>query len=215
MNSGWIVAAAMCGLWGCDALQPDKSNLWATSSAPAERPRCDACHGFAPRTGAHRFHLDTLRVVDRDQHITCMDCHSASIAFSKTTVMDTTFFNDDILLPSNHSSNFPWMDFVRGEQFEVNPIDSMPIAWAPREPGAENPYWITAQSKGPGMPGHANGTVDVVFSERSANWTDGDEVVHRASWNPKRLSCNAVACHGSHAADTVRYVWKNVEEATP
>lgn len=197
-------------LWGCDALKPDKTSLWATSAEPVERPRCDACHGFAPRTGAHRFHLDTLRTASRGQTIGCMDCHAASIAYSRTSVVDTTFFQIDG--PALHSKGFPWRDFLRPSEIdpnmiEVNLIDSFPLAAGVRETQAENPFWITAEAKGPGLPGHANGKLDVVFAARN-DYKDDTGLAYKASWNPLRLSCNAVACHGSHAFDTVKYVWK-------
>lgn len=195
-------------LAGCDSLQPDKGPLLAPTSSAQERPRCDACHGMAPRTGAHRFHMDTLRVMNLDQHITCMDCHAASIAFSSAPVQDTIYFNPDPRKPSFHTANFPWQPFQRTDALEVVTVDSMPIAVGMREPGAENPAWMTRASSIRSIPGHANGTVDVVFAERNANWTDGQGVVRRASWNAGRLSCNAVACHGTHADDTVKYVWK-------
>jgi hypothetical protein len=214
MRVQWMALAVLPFAWGCDALKADTSTLWSTSSAQVERPRCDACHGFAPRTGAHRFHLDSVRTVN-GRHTTCMDCHAASIAFSKTTVVDTEFFELDPEKLSNHTADFPWRDFLRPTEIDPGMIsvterDSVPLAWAPREAGAENPFWITAEAKGPGLPGHANGSVDVVFSERSAHFASDDGAIHRASWNPVRLSCNAVACHGSDALDSLKYVWKDV-----
>jgi len=197
-------------LWGCDALKPDKTSLWATSTEPVERPRCDACHGFAPRQGAHRFHLDTTLTVSRGQTITCMDCHSASIAFAKKPVIDTAFFQADG--PTLHTKGYPWRDFLRPSEIdpnmiEINQLDSFPLASKDREPGAANPFWITMEAKGPGLPGHANDTVDVVFAARN-DYRDDAGAVTKASWNPVRLSCNAVACHGSEAFDTDKYVWK-------
>jgi len=218
MRVQWIALCALPFVWGCDALKADTSTLWSTSSAPAYRPRCDACHGFAPRTGGHRYHLDSVRTTS-GRHTTCMDCHAASIAFSKTTIQDTTFWDSDPDFPE-HSASFPWKWFDRTKftgpdaNLEVNALDSLPLAWAEREAGAENPFWITADAKGPGLPGHANGKVDVVFAERNANFidfsTDTNGVVHKASWNPIRLSCNAVACHNSDAMDSAKYVWKDV-----
>lgn len=211
-----LAFAALTILCGCDALKADTSTLWSTSSAPANRPRCDACHGFAPRTGGHRYHLDTMQTYSGDRHITCMDCHAASIAFAKSTTMDTMFFDADPMAMTKHTANYPWQDFIRPDmqdpatQFEMIPTDSVPLAWTTREPGAENPFWITADAKLPGLPGHANGQVDVGFAERNANFTDDDGGVHKASWNPVRLSCNAVACHGSDALDSSKYVWKDV-----
>jgi hypothetical protein len=198
-------------LWGCDALQPDKATLWSTSSAPVERQRCDACHGFAPRTGAHRFHLDTMMSVNHSQNqITCMDCHAASIAFSRTKRIDSVFYDPTFVNPSKHTAGFPWQKFIRGETpDEINTLDSTPVAWAEREKGAENPFWITTEAKAPGLPGHANGVLDVVFAQRNDNWIpDGESVPRKATWDPVRLSCNAVACHGHEASNTVKYVWK-------
>ena len=211
MKRALLAGFAAMSMWGCDALKADKSTLWSTSSAPMERPRCDACHGFAPRNGAHRYHLDTMLSVDHSQNqITCMDCHASSIAHSRSLKMDSVFYDPAFSNPSMHTAGFPWTNFARGSvPDEINAIDSTPIASADREPGAENPFWITAEAKGPGLPGHANGSVDVTFAERNDNWIpDGDSVPRRANWDPVRLTCNAVACHGHRAAETSRYVWK-------
>lgn len=217
MGARWIALATLPFVWGCDALKADTTTLWSTTTEPVERPRCDACHGFAPRTGAHRFHMDTSKMVAGMQTITCMDCHAASIASSRTTVLDTMFFDMDPAVLPKHTKGYPWWDFPRPDTIdpnmvEIKAIDSFPLAFAAPEPGAENPFWITAAAKAPGLPGHANGTLDVVFAERHANFTADDGSVHRASWNPVRLSCNAVACHGSEALDSMKYVWKEPQE---
>lgn len=214
MRVRWTALAALALLGGCDALKADTSTLWSTSAAPQERPRCDACHGFAPRTGAHRYHLDSVRTVE-GRHTTCMDCHAASIAFSKSSVIDTEFLDMDPEKLSNHTADYPWQNFLRPTEIDPNMIlvstrDSVPLAAAVREAGAENPFWITADPKGPGLPGHANGTVDVVFAERNAHFTDENGGVHKASWDPVRLSCNAVACHNADAMNSSKYVWKDV-----
>ncbi len=220
MSRFLIAMACLFGLAGCDALQPDKSGLWATSSAPVERPRCDACHGYAPRTGAHRYHLDTtMQLASRHsiRQITCADCHAASIAYSPPHMQDTLYSSNNNHVPDKHTAGFPWRDFPRPPTFDdILSLDSVPLAWAPREAGAENPFWVTASAKGPGMPGHANGNVDVIFAERNATWYPDDttQAPQRASWDPVRLSCNAVSCHGSCASQTSRYIWKDVVEET-
>lgn len=98
-------------------------------------------------------------------------------------------------------------------------LDSVPLAFAARESGFENPFWITKSSNSPSVPGHANGAVDVVFAERNATWTDTLSIAHRAQWDPVRLSCDAVACHGHDARNTSKYIWKlpvdNTEGAKP
>lgn len=96
-------------LTGCDALQPDRSALMATGAAPVDRPACTACHGYAPRTGSHRFHMDTteLRVA------TCYSCHAASIAVSGTPVMDSLFTD-----PAGNfvrTQGWPWLDLDRSK----------------------------------------------------------------------------------------------------
>ncbi|HXP91654.1 MAG TPA: hypothetical protein VN931_12080 [Fibrobacteria bacterium] len=221
----WISCLGLCVvLTGCDALKPDTSSLLGSNSGvPQERLRCDACHGFAPHTGAHRYHLDTTfqltyldttygkRHVTTDVQITCADCHSASIAMMPGPVLDSIY-----QIPGRsevyHTAGWPWLPFSRtaGTLLDTVTVDSVPLAYAPREAGAENPFWVTRSSPNPHEPGHANGAVDIVFPERDAYWKSPvDGSIHKAVWNPAKLSCAAVACHGSQSLDdSIKYTWR-------
>lgn len=99
MKMPTLALAATVLLAGCDSLQPDRSALLATSERPDVRPRCDACHGFAPRTGAHRYHMDTTRTVSLGRHMTCYDCHSASIEIHRTPMLDSIYYGDGSTQP--------------------------------------------------------------------------------------------------------------------
>ena len=67
-----ILLTGIVMLWGCDALQPDKTSLHATTTDGVARPECNTCHGNPPHTGAHRFHVE-------EKQLACWNCHSASM----------------------------------------------------------------------------------------------------------------------------------------
>ena len=213
----------LAGLWGCDSLSPDSQALAAPANGPQDRPRCDACHGYAPHTGGHRYHLDTAFQVSyrvssygtsrrsTTRQITCANCHAASIAFQANPVRDT-IYRASTGHADRHTSGWPWMPFNRATAgtFDTATLDSVPIPASTREAGMENPFWVTQSSNVPGAPGHANGAVDVVFPERDAYWTDPqDGRTYKATWDPIRMSCAAVACHGSQSLDGELYTWKS------
>lgn len=197
-------------LAGCEAIAPDRSALLATSNAPVERPRCDACHGYAPRTGAHRFHLDptTGRAPN-----SCEDCHAASIVMSGP-VMDSVFSRTfpNPRDPStdttiyNGTAETPWLPFSRtGMVFEPDlsqMVDSIPRMAHPRRADMEFPEWMVRGSDRADVPGHANGKVDVVFAETH------NERGTVAVWNPQRMTCSSVKCHEQPDPGQTRYTWK-------
>lgn len=200
MRSHPFLLAGIAMFAGCDALQPDRSALMATGTAPVDRPACTACHGYAPRTGSHRFHMDTTEL----RATSCYSCHAASIAVSSAPVTDSLF--------SDSAGNFvrtqgwPWLDLDRSKltfQDFTEEIDSMPLLVRWRAPGAEQPEWLTRTSLAHGLPGHANGTVDVVFSR------EHDVQGQRPVWNAQRLSCNTVKCHDRKLEN---YEWKDAVE---
>lgn len=200
MRNPTSLLACLAVLSGCDALQPDRSALMATGTASVDRPACTACHGYAPRTGSHRFHMDTteLRVAS------CYSCHAASIAVSSAPVTDSLFA--DSAGNFVRTQGWPWLDLDRSKltfQDITEEIDSMPLLVRWRAPGAEQPEWLTRTARAHGLPGHANGTVDVVFS------SEHDYRGQRPVWNAPRLSCNTVKCH-DNPLET--YEWKDVDE---
>ncbi len=207
-----ILSCTLALLSACDALQADRTALLATSATPAERPSCNACHGYAPRTGAHRFHLDTTA----QRVASCHDCHAASIAMSGP-VFDSAFRDSQGRIVRTHG--WPWLRLdTAGLTFQPDysaPMDSSPLLARWREPGTEFPEWITRSSSRPDIPGHANGRVDVVISaDHDASiriQTDsGTTRVHmRATWNSQTMSCSSVKCHDEPSRE---YAWK---EPTP
>lgn len=213
--------AACALLTGCDSLKPDTSSLLASGSTPQQRIQCDACHGFAPHTGAHRYHLDTSfqitypttaygrRRITTDVQITCADCHASSIA-TVSGVVDSIYKFPD-RSAQFHTAGWPYRPFQRDSRYLVDTVtvDSVPLAYASRADNAENPFFVTKSATNPGFPGHANGSMDVVFPERDAYWKGSDGIVHKATYNALRLSCAAVACHGSQSLDdSIRYTWR-------
>jgi hypothetical protein len=183
--------------------------------------RCDLCHGFAPHTGAHRYHLDTTfqtsyptaaygkRRIATNVQITCADCHAASIA-TVSGVLDSIYkFPNQS--PVFHTAGWPYRPFVRDARYLVDTVtvDSVPLASASRGDGAENPFFVTKSASDPNLPGHANHLTEVVFPERDAYWKGPNGVVHKATYNPLRLSCAAVSCHGSQSLDdSIKYTWR-------
>ncbi|MCB9495865.1 MAG: hypothetical protein H6686_03155 [Fibrobacteria bacterium] len=200
-------AVLLLGLAGvlasCDAWFPDKTELTSMTAEPVDRPRCDACHGFAPRTGAHRFHLtDSTRISD---HYTCRDCHAASIATHKDAVLDSAFTDEQGRWVSN--IGWPWMQLDRSKVAYADfaeAVDSVPLMARWREPGAENPEWVTVAAAHAGLPGHANGTIDVVFPARRN--LSGEAP---ASFDATAMTCSSVKCHepSDHAPGFI-YHWK-------
>lgn len=197
MNTRWMIAFAGVFLWGCDAISPDRAGLAATTSAPVERPRCDACHGYGPRTGAHRYHLASA---ERSAE-SCQSCHAATIAMTGP-VFDSVF--TDTNGNSFGSQQWPWMPFSReGKVFDSvasSIVDPVPVMVRPRQNGEEFPEWMVLPSNRPDVPGHANGQVDVVIA---ANHHKRGDV---ARWNPQRNSCSSVKCHDNQAGE---YFWKD------
>lgn len=203
-----ILPTLLAILSGCDALQADRTALLATSTSPADRPSCSACHGYAPRTGAHRFHLDTaaLRVAS------CHNCHAASIAVTGP-VFDSAFTDPQGRIVRTHG--WPWQPLdTAGLVYQPDysaPLDSSPRLARWRQPGAEFPEWITRTSSHPDIPGHANGRVDVVIAaEHDATvriQTDSGtiRVRARATWNPQTMTCSSVKCHDDPSRE---YAWK-------
>lgn len=215
MNLRWILPLAGLVLVGCDAISPDRAGLAATTNAPVERPRCDACHAYAPRTGAHRFHLDTTA----NRVISCEDCHAASIVM-KGPVVDSTYsltytIPADTLrkTPARDTTLFfetqgpPWRPFPKeGLTYEPDYLqtkDSVPVVAHVRRPDMEFPEWMTRGSDRPEIPGHANGKVDVIFAETH------NERGSVAVWNPQRMTCSSVKCHEQPDPGHTRYVWKD------
>jgi hypothetical protein len=207
----WLAPLALILLYGCEAIKPDQASLVASSTAPVERPRCDACHAYSPRTGAHRFHLDPT--AGRAPN-SCEACHAASIVMSGP-VMDSVFSrtfpnprdpSTDTTIYSGTNAP-PWESFSRvGMVYEPDYSqmkDSVPVMLHARRPDMEFPEWMTRGSNRPEIPGHANGTVDVVIAEAH------NERGAVAVWNPQRMTCSSVKCHEQPDPGRTRYVWKD------
>lgn len=193
----WLIGMMVLVLVGCDAVSPDRAALLATSNAPVERPRCDACHAYAPETGAHRFHLTN----PAGAVLGCKSCHSASIAVTGP-VFDSAF-TDSAALNSYNTNGWPWKEFSReGKIFDSLSSewkDSVPAKARPPQSGQEFPEWIVRGSDREDIPGHANGKVDVVIDPKH------HERGGVAQWHAQTMTCSSVKCHDDPAK---AYLWK-------
>ncbi|HOX51130.1 MAG TPA: hypothetical protein PKY05_06570 [Fibrobacteria bacterium] len=191
-----ILLSGLFLLSGCEAIQPDRTALLATTSSAVERPRCDACHGYPPRTGAHRFHMASP---DRSPE-SCQSCHASSIRMTGP-VFDSVFV--DSAGNAFNTRQWPWASFSREgmtyDSLSSALLDSVPMMVRPRQEGEEFPEWMVVPSDRADVPGHANGMVDVVIAR---NHHMRGAV---ANWNPRRNSCSSVKCHDNQAAE---YFWK-------
>jgi hypothetical protein len=219
MRRALTALACLAVLQGCDALQPDKTALAGSGAGNAIAFRCDLCHGNPPNTGFHRYHVDTLGMKGNYTQgilsVTCISCHSASIAHAEGAGVIDSIFTDpaDTLSASPvayHTSGWPWRAIDRSQLVFSTVSDSLvdPPSGSFQAPAGEShPDWAVVASKGPGLPGHmSGGRADVVF-QRGSDWIDRtydqdgnqiDSVVHPATWNPVRMSCGMVACHNHH-----------------
>ena len=222
--------AALASLEGCDSLKPDTGTLLATNASQSAGMRCDLCHGNPPNTGFHKYHIDTLGMkgtsIPGVPVISCITCHSATIAHaSGTLVLDSAFTDLDNI--SFHTHGWPWNNFERtaDRQF-YGTTDSMidpPLGNFMAPLGQVRPDWSVTSATDPDSAGHMNGRVDIRF-QKGLDWNqdiyvpaaDGSDslvatIPHTATWKPLRMSCGMVACHhhdnGEDSDTSNFYVW--------
>jgi hypothetical protein len=152
-----------------------------------------------------------------------------SILFN-AAVPDTFVETDTVVHAAYHTWGWPWKPLDR-TQVRWNEIlsfsDSLydvplgsPIALS----GMVQPQWITRAASHPDSMGHLNGRIDVRF-QSGANWverfyandgSDSPVVPHQAAYDPVRLSCGMVSCHGTHDnTELTKYVWGKTPTKPP
>jgi hypothetical protein len=235
------LGAAALALSGCDSLKPEMGTLQSTTASTVVRPRCDACHGYPPNTGSHYYHIVTLAAANSGgpfgsgiHSTTCYSCHAASIAHAEVGIMDSILFDsataDTASNPAAyHTWGWPWIALDR-TKIQWNDLlsssDSLydiPVGNPIALPGMVQPEWQTRAAPAPDSAGHLNGRIDVRFQAgtgyveylQDANGNDSI-VKHQATYDPVRLSCGMVSCHGTHdATELTKYVWGKIPTKPP
>jgi|GEM_PF-1181619 len=241
----WVLpslGAVALALSGCDSLKPDTSTLASTTASTVVRPRCDACHGYPPNTGSHYYHIVTLAAANSGGPLgsgihstTCYSCHAASIAHAEVGIMDSLLFDsataDTASNPAAyHTWGWPWQALDRTRiQWNVNnslsdSLYDIPVGNPIALPGMVQPQWQTRAAPAPDSAGHLNGRIDVRF-QAGVNWVehiyanDGSDslvIPHTATYDPVRLSCGMVSCHGTHdSTELSKYVWGKTPTKPP
>jgi len=171
---------------------------------------------------------------------TCYSCHSASIAHTDAGVMDSTLFNsavpdtfvetDTAIHAAYHTWGWPWQSLDRNQvrwNSLLSATDSLfdiPLGNPVALQGMVHPEWITRAAPEPDSMGHLNGRIDIRF-QAGANYVehiyanDGSDslvISHQATYDPVRLSCGMVSCHGSHGVGELdKYVWGKTPTKPP
>jgi hypothetical protein len=238
--------AAGLALVGCDALKPDTGALQSTTTQQLRPrcDACHGYPPNTGSHAYHIVTLAAANSGGPSgsgiHSITCYSCHSASIAHTDAGAMDSILFNaavpdtfvetDTVVHAAYHTWGWPWKPLDR-TQVRWNEIlsssDSLydvplgsPIALS----GMVQPQWITRAASHPDSMGHLNGRIDVRF-QSGANWVerfyanDGSDslvVPHQAAYDPVRLSCGMVSCHGTHDnTELTKYVWGKTPTKPP
>ncbi len=172
---------------------------------------------------------------------TCYSCHSASIAHTDAGVMDSALFNaavpdtfvetDTAIHAAYHTWGWPWKQLDRTKVrwnsllSSSDSIYDIPLGNPVALPAMVQPQWITRSAPAPDSMGHLNGRIDVRF-QSGANWVehiysadgsfDSLHIRHQASYDPVRLSCAMVSCHGTHdGTELTKYVWGKTPTKPP
>lgn len=190
MRIGWGIILACCaGLLGACRWEADPRDLTAETAAAQPGPDCASCHAYVGIDDPHDFHMNEIGRDHADNSpITCLDCHATAIASAITPLLDSIFvdtYGDTISLLNN-----PYDPDIHG--YPMVRVDTLrrqlPISM-PGKPGISPPYqeYVTSLA-------HLNNTLDVAFDLRSSDTArfSGSS----ARYNPKDLTCSAVACHG-------------------
>lgn len=215
---GWAArlgfALAVCAFAsGCDLIprySPDPVLLASSGSgAPPAGPECSSCHSYPLHDGNHNYHLISANVNRNNlgqpglnNVTTCLDCHFNSIKHFSYVHSDTFWTNAagvDIMQhteptdkikeiqdwPGFRPLGYAGADTTRG-RFLAAEIDSMIFQYARV---GKMVQWRTARA-------HDNGIVDVSFPPNDVT----SPAVLASAYNPKDLSCSAIACHNNRAA---------------
>lgn len=182
----WIGCAALlaaCGEW-----KTDRQELTSVTAALLPGPDCSSCHAYVLQDSNHLFHLytaDSSKLINGP--VTCLDCHSTSIAYNTVALADSIFRDPQGATWS--SLDYPKSQVIRAYPLlRVDTVRQHRPVPAPPRPGEAPGYqeYVTALA-------HCNGVVDVAFDARvsdTANFSGS-----RATYNPKEQTCSAIYCH--------------------
>jgi hypothetical protein len=205
------------GLSACDPFAFGAQDaLTARSSADTVQsaPHCAECHDYPLHDILHQFHLTTY-VVNRDGlanpalngAVTCMDCHFKSIRHVAFNLPESTWVDTNGNELSGHFSPSDQLHITLYRKYH-------PVPYVSGYEGGSRPdsvaraldtliltearfgrvvRWMTDMA-------HYDGIRQVAFAPN--NVTDSAHL--STAYNPKEISCSAVACHNRAA---VRYRW--------
>lgn len=172
-------ACLLC-LSGCELvpqLWPEKALVDSNDAGIGAAPNCASCHAYPPDEGSHRHHLFSKDLMEKMSQkpglnglMTCMDCHQSAIAHFS---VDGKSFR-----PLPYSN----VDTARGAALAAE-IDVLIRSYLKKN---EMVPWRTSRK-------HFDRHLDIEFAENDV--VAGHSTT--ASFNPKNLTCSAIACHES------------------
>lgn len=199
-----LCLASLFGLlWGCSDLKMDSDELTSRTTAPQAGANCASCHAHPPGDINHTYHLFmTDSNITSNRPITCLHCHSKSIAGYPVTYLDSIFV--DSSGNEFHSLNYPRDSGIRLMRLDrVEKLVKIRPRPLPARPGYKGPQeWMTALA-------HMNGKVDIDFDSTSIDTAKFHGV--KANYSVQNLTCSAVACHPNHNA----YRWPIPSKGLP
>jgi hypothetical protein len=183
-----------CCICSCDFSTPVEPGLKSLASGTPVPSNCASCHQYPVGGVNHQFHLlhaDSLK--NGNGPITCLDCHSSSLAERDEIILDSVFTNLKGKTFSSYDSGFnaAFRDSISRGRYVLSKVDTLvhhrPV---PLEGPAQRitflREWMTAGD-------HLNGVVDVKFDIRNSNVTRYKGGL--AAFDPNQETCSAVACH--------------------
>ncbi len=190
LNRHLLVGMSLVGIASCNFPLASRPSLRATTSNLSESPDCAFCHNYPLNDHHHLLHL-TYESGKRFLNglITCADCHNTAVPASPVAVLDSMLEEP---ITGNHFFTSDSYDPDPERKWKVVRIDTL----IQNHPGTINRQsgsppriqeWITGIA-------HMNGTIDVVFDPKNSDSVrfQGE----KATYNPIRETCSAVACHG-------------------
>ncbi len=174
-----VLFCLLC-LAGCELaphLWPEKVLLDPGDAEAGAAPNCASCHAYPPDEGSHGHHLFSKDLMEKmlqkpglNGPMTCMDCHQSAIAHF--SIGGTTF------------RPLPYMnvDTTRGVALAAE-IDVLIKSYVKKN---EMVPWQTSKK-------HFDRHLDIEFADNDL----GPGRTTATSFNSKKLTCSAIACHES------------------
>jgi hypothetical protein len=209
-----LLPLVLLALAACQDVRLDPEALTAKASVPVQAPNCASCHAYPPDEINHRYHLYQLTPLRSiNGKVTCLDCHSNSLASHVARFPDSIFADpfgtEWSALDYPTDADIRKLPLLRVDTFTTNsPIFAPPRPGAgpvleTHVPVADRPSDRPAFQEYITSLAHMNGSVDVVFHPRVSDTARFQGEV--ASFDPKMETCSAVACH---PGGTGKPVWR-------